>query len=172
MVLARSTAAFLRPTLSRGGLPTRTDFMSNIRVSQGHRIVRATVPLDSPVRPASGRSPFTLVNSKGDKLATQCETVVLASDNENSNVVEVLAIDPSAAGGDYRIDWTPQRDGMPRLTDWGRKQMTAPPQFRAGGEVLATQWASGRSYTRNGDVCVTRRFYGPHITGWITAYTG
>jgi hypothetical protein len=146
--------------------------MSTVNVAQPHRIVRATIPLDSPVAVRAGASPFTLVNQRGDRLATQCEVVALAGDDVNARIVEVLAIDPKACGGAYSIDWTPQRDGRPRLTEWARTQMAAPPQFRAGGEVLATQWSGGRGYTRNGDVAITRRFHGPHVTGWVTAYSG
>lgn len=146
--------------------------LSTIRVAQPHRIVRATVPLETPVLLRSGRSPFTVYNSLGEALETQTELCALASDNRSARIVEILAIDPSVCGGTYRVDAAPQGDGRPKLTPWAETQMASPPVFQSGSVTLATKWANDGAYTRTGDVCVTRRFYGSHVVGWVTAYAG
>jgi hypothetical protein len=145
--------------------------VANVLVERPHQIVRATVPLAEPVVVVGGVSPFTLYSRLGEKLQTQCEIVARDVDNNGASIVELIALDPVAAGGLYAVHDERQRDGSTKLAQWTRLKVSMPPTFDMGNGVqIATRWASG--YVRNGDVAVTRRFYGPHFVGWLTAYAG
>lgn len=131
-------------------------------------IVRVTVPLASPIAWTPGSSLFTVQAPDGRKLQTQCEVVRRDADDDAA-VVEVIARDPMPSVGVYNVLEEEQTDRSPKLSGWGRELLGEPPRFSVGnGLTIETQWETG--YYRNGDVCQTRRFAGPHVAGWLTVF--
>jgi len=134
------------------------------------RLLRVTAPLEAHVPWTPGVSPFTIQSPDGRKLQTQCE-VVRRDAGDRAAVVELIAIDKTPMSGPYRITDEPQTDRSPKLSGWGRELLGEAPRFSFGdGVEVQTKWEE--SYYRNGDVCQTRRFAGPHITGWLTVFAG
>lgn len=134
----------------------------------GFRIVRVTVPLAAPVTFDPGSSPLTIQGPGGVKLQTQCE-VVRRDAQDRAAVVELIAHNPLSNTGTYLVTDEAQSDRSPTLTGWGRALIGEAPRFSIGNGVeLVTHWEKG--HYRNGDVCQTRRFAGPHITGWLTVF--
>lgn len=144
--------------------------MSTITATTPFPIVRATVPLAAPIPWTSGASPLTVQSPDGRKLQTQCE-VVRRDAHDNAAVVEVIALDPTPRAGAYIALHEPQTDRSPKIVGWARDLLGTAPRFSFGdGVEVQTKWEQG--YYRNGDVCQTRRFAGPHITGWLTVFAG
>lgn len=151
--------------------------MTTITVLNTGPIVRATVPLgDSDrIRWRSEVSPFSLRSaSSGCTYPAQCERV---TDDEDGylRVAELIAVVGDDVSSTWDVIVDVKRDQAPTLDPEARDWVAAPPRWGwldANGyqQVITTAWAP--TYTRRGSECVTRKFFGSHVTGWVTVYRG
>lgn len=146
-------------------------------------VLRCTVPvseLDGIRVRASDDSPFTITDSAGRQLNTQCESVATWP-NGSLRIVELLAVSPDSANsspaggtfspGEYMIVRTQSVGGRTRPGPWAAPWIAgAAPTLWVDGEARPASWSS--VWHRSGPVAVTRRFFAQGFTGWLTAYTG
>lgn len=178
LFLAGANGAF-----AQGSAPAPAQIVGRALLLRPGPVLRCTVPvseLDGIRVRASDDSPFTITDSAGRQLHTQCESVATWP-NGSLRIVELLAVSPDSANsspaggtfspGEYTIVRTQSVGGRPRPGPWAASWIAgAAPTLWVDGEPRPASWSS--VWHRSGPVAVTRRFFAQNVTGWLTAYTG
>jgi hypothetical protein len=143
--------------------------VSTITVESPATVVRATVPLD-PGRPWNPQAcPFTVLAPGGAPCPTQWERVTSWPGTNDVRVAEILAEVPQGTGQQvYQVAALPCSDRDIVTFSWARTWLSSPPPVWIDGAPVSMQFDA--RWPRDGRVATTRRFFGPHLVGWVTAY--
>ncbi|MCC7012305.1 MAG: hypothetical protein IT454_07085, partial [Planctomycetes bacterium] len=141
--------------------------VARISVARPGPIVRATLPLAPGVRWNPLHSPFEIVDG-GEHLRAQWEKVATWPDG-SVRIAELVAFDPTPSA-QYTVESGAQPDARAVPGPWARPWIESPPVVMVDGAPVKTQWSSVSH--RWGSVAITRRFFGAHVLGWVTAYHG
>lgn len=148
----------------------QTPTLSSIAVEAPSTIVRATVPLPPGHEWKEHKSPFTVVAPDGTRCPTQWERVTSWPGTAEVRVAEILAEVPLASGPQvFRLELDGYGDREVVAGPWAASWLASPPAFLVDGAPVATQFEA--ELVRSGRVATTRRFFGPHLVGWVTAST-
>jgi len=141
--------------------------VARISVAHPGPIVRATLPLAPGTRWNPLHCPFEVVDG-GEHLRAQWEKVATWPDG-SVRIAELLAFDPTPSAS-YTVESGARPDARAVPGPWARPWIDSPPVVMIDGGPVKTQWSSVSH--RWGAVAITRRFFGPHVLGWVTAYHG
>ena len=142
-----------------------------LTLAQPSPILRAVVPLASPVRYDPLVCPFEVTAPNGAACKTQWDVVVRdVAAPAFATVVEVTAAVPNVAST-YGIFAKPHATARCVPGPWAQSLTdVTSPIFKIDGVHVDTAWASAHS--KIGEVQRTRRFHGRNFVGWATVYDG
>ena len=140
---------------------------ARISVAKPGPIVRATMPLAPGVRWDPLHCPFDVTDG-GEQLRVQWEQVATWPDG-TVRIAELVVHDPTPAT-QYTVEASTRADARAVPSPWARAWVETPPVVHIDGTQVPTQWSSVSH--RWGAAAITRRFFGAHVLGWVTAYHG
>lgn len=158
----------MRTTTARTASRFAATPTSNIYSPLPSRIIRAVVPLPDGMPWDPNSCPFVAEADDGRELLTQWECVAPAVNGSDVKLAEILIFDDARENSHVTLRAGLHRDVRPALTPWALACFQTAPVIDDGFQMIQTQWAPGTH--RMGPVCVTKRFFGPHVVGWATFY--